>query len=609
MEKQIKGLYEFGAFQLDAGERLLLRAGQGVPLAPKTFDVLLAFVKQPGHLLEKEVLLKTVWPDSVVEENNLTDNIFRLRKALGEGENGQKFIETVPKRGYRFVADVKELNAAHAEVAAPARPGKPIKLVLITCGLIALTLAGIGLYLRLESEPRVKSLAVLPFSADPQTEYLADGVTESLINNLSGLSDLRVTARATAFSYKGKEANAREIGQALNVGSVLMGRVALRDDALTVQVDLVDAATGAQEWGERYQRKLADIFAVEEEIGRQIAEKLRLRLTGAEQRQLARRYTDDADVYQLYLQGHYLFSKPTLPGLRKAVDYFEKAIRKDPNYALAYTDLANSYLLLSAEEGPAKAAQAKAAALKAIEKDRYLAEGHAALSFIKWGGEADWLGAERDVRQALALNPNSADAHYTYARLLADAGRFDDARAQAMTSIQLDPLSIQARKRVAYIHFLARRYDEAIAEYGKLIDVAPDFIPAQRELGLAYEQTGRYEEAQRQFLQVSTMPENYAPTMLRADLGHLYAVWGRRAEAQAVLAELLKKSKQTYVSAYDIAVIYAGLGDMNESLMWLDKAVEQRPFWLCWLKLDPRLDGLRAHPRFLGLLRNLWQAT
>lgn len=290
-------------------------------------------------------------------------------------------------------------------------------------------------------------------------------------------------------------------------------------------------------------------------------------------------------------------------------DYFEEAIRKDPNYALAYTDLANSYLLLSAEEGPSKAAQAKAAALNAIEKDRDLAEAHAALSFIKWVGNADWAGAETHVRHALALNPNSADARYTYARLLADAGRFDDARAQAMTSIQLDPLSIQARKRVAYIQFLARRYDEAIAEYRKLIDVAPDFIPAQRELGLAYEQTGRYEEAQRQFLQVSAMPENYAPTMLRADLGHLYAVWGRRAEAQAVLTELLKKSEQTYVSAYDIAVIYAGLGDINQSLMWLDKAVEQRPFWLCWLKLDPRLDGLRAYPRFQALLRNLGQAT
>jgi TolB-like protein/DNA-binding winged helix-turn-helix (wHTH) protein/Tfp pilus assembly protein PilF len=621
MEQNHKHLYEFGPFRLDAEERLLWRDGEIVSLTPKAFDVLLALITQPGHLLEKETLLKTVWPDSFVEENNLADNISRLRKALGEGEQGLKFIETVPKRGYRFVADVKEWNGQPAAPvvsapiavaeppAAPAttklafRPRQRFKILWGVSGLLVLTLAGVGLYLYFKPAPQAESLVVLPFSADAQTEYLADGITESLINNLSRLSHLRVTARATAFSYKGKDANPQQVGQQLNVSTVLSGRVSLRDDTLTVQVDLVDAATGTQMWGERYQRQLSDIFAVEEEIGRQITEKLRLRLSSEEQRQLTRRYTDNAEVYQLYLQGLYLFNKKTEAAVYQAVDYFEQTIAKDPQYALAYPALANGYLMLSAKEGPGQLLpKAKAAVVKALEIDQSLAEAHASLGHLKWVYDLDRTGAESELEQALKLKPNSAVVHYVYARVLADTGRFDEAHAQARQAIDLDPFSIQYRKSVPYTLFLARRYDEAIAEYRKLIVIAPEFPQTQRELGLAYEQKRMYQEAFDQLQKTYEMPENYGRTMLRADVGHLYAVWGKRTEAQQVLAELLKQAEQSYVSAYDIAVIYAGLGETEQALRWLDKAAEQRPFWLCWLKLDPRLDGLRADPRFDGLL-------
>jgi DNA-binding winged helix-turn-helix (wHTH) protein/TolB-like protein/Tfp pilus assembly protein PilF len=621
MDETPKRSYGFGAFRLDTAERLLLRGGEVVPLTPKAFDVLVVLVEQPGHLIEKEVLLKAVWPDSFVEENNLADNISRLRKALGEGESGQKYIETVPKRGYRFVAGVQELNDASLaqdvpvaslpnEIVTSFSARKRTQVILGILGVLVVGLAGIGIYPLVKPAPRIESLAVLPFSADRQIEYLSDGFTESLINNLSRLSNLRVTARTTAFSYKGKEVSPRRAGEELNVSTVLTGRIALHDDSLTVQVDMVDTATGSQKWGERYQRKLSDIFAVQEEIGRQITEKLRIKLSGEEQRQLARRYTDNTEVYQLYLLGLYLFNKKTEDGLHKAIDYFQQAIAKDPQYAPAYPAVANCYLMLSAKEGPAKLLpEAKAAVVRALEIDNGLAEAHASLGHIKWVYDLDSAGAESELEQALKTNPNSAVANYVYARVLADTGRFDEAHAHARRAIELDPLSIQYRKSVPYILYLSRQYDEAITEYRKLIVIAPEFPQAQRELGLAYEQKGMYQEAFSQLQKTYEMPENYGKTMLRADIGHLYAVWGKRPEAQEVLTELLRKSEQSYVSAYDVAVIYAGLGDAEQAFRWLDKAVEQRPFWLVWLKLDPRLAVLRTDPRFSNLLQRIGQTS
>jgi DNA-binding winged helix-turn-helix (wHTH) protein/TolB-like protein/Flp pilus assembly protein TadD len=621
LEQKSAQLYEFGSFRLDPGERLLLRAGEPVPLTPKAFDLLLALVKEAGHLLEKEVLMKAVWPDSFVEENNLADNISRLRKALSDGENGQRFIETVPKRGYRFVADVKETNEERptssvtpvsAEfptaplVTITSHPSLRKYLWIVVAFGLVVTLFGIAIYERFKSAPRAESLAVIPFSANSETEYLSDGITESLINNLSRLSNLRVTARATAFGYKGTERNPQQIGKELNVSNVLTGKITLRDDSLTVQVELVDAGTGTQLWGERYQRQLSDIFAVEEEIGRQIAEKLRLRLSGEEQLQLTKRYTDNAEVYQLYLQGLYLFNKRTEEGIHKAIEYFRQAIAKDPQFALAYPSLANCYVILSAKEGPAKLLpEAKAAVLKALELDNNLAEAHASLAQIRWVYDLDQAAAKSELEQALRLKPNSAVAHYLYARVLADTGHFNEAHAHIKQAIELDPLSIQYRKSVPYILFLSRRNDEAIAEYRKLIVIAPEFPQAQRELGLAYEQKGLYQDAFNQLQKTYEMRENYGKMMLRADIGHLYAVWGKRAEAHEVLAELIKKSEQSYVSAYDIVVIYAGLGDRDQAFGWLDKAVEQHSFWLTWLKLDPRLDPLRSDSRFQDVLQRV----
>lgn len=620
-------VYRFDDVVIDRDNFRVCKETQQKSLTPRAFDLLVYLIEQRGRVVEKQELFERVWKETFVTDNALMRAVKEIRRELGDDAAAPRYVETVHKRGYRFIAELQEaedeqsaaestppvdsLSPASAEMAAAppadvtsrnARRRPPGTIVVFA--LLLLTLASAGLYLGFKSAPHAESLAVLPFSSDAQTEYLSDGITESLINNLSRLSNLRVTARATAFSYKGKEVNSRRVGQELNVGTVLTGSVALRGDLLTVQVEMVDAATGTQKWGDRYQHKLSDIFAVQEEIGRQITEKLRLRLSGEERRQLTRRHTDNAEVYQLYLLGFYLFNKKSEDGIRRAADYFQQAIAKDPNYAPAYIGLANCYVPLSSEVGPRELLpKAKAAAIKALEIDNNLAEAHSALGWIKWIYDLDRAGAETEFEQALKLNPNSADARYRYARLLADTGRFEEAQHQARRAIDLDPLSIQYRKGIPYILYLSRRYDDAITEYRKLIRIAPDFVQIQRELGLAYEQKGLYEEAFSQLQRTYDMPEIYGRTMLRADIGHLYAVWGKRAEAEQVLAELIRKSGQGYVSAYDLAVIYAGLGETEQSFVWLDKAVEQRPFWLCWLKLDPRLDGLRRDPRFGNLLQ------
>lgn len=313
--------------------------------------------------------------------------------------------------------------------------------------------------------------------------------------------------------------------------------------------------------------------------------------------------TSNPEAHQLYLQGLYFSSKPTRQGIQKAIEYYKQAIAKDPLFARAYVNLATCYELRSAEEGPGTwLVEAKKAVTQAIRIDDTLAEAHAELGFLNWIHDLDATGAEKELKLALELDPRSATAHFNYSRVLAETGRFEEALVEANRAITLDPLSIQIRKRLPYVLFLARRYDEAMLEYRKLIELAPDFVQAQRELGLVYEQKGMFDQALQQLQLVAAMPENYAATMARADIGHLHAVSGRHADARNILAELVGKSEHSYVSAYDIAVIHAGLNEPGPAIVWLARAIEQRPFFIGWLNVDPRLDGLRKDSRFGGLL-------
>src|SRR2546423_6309571 len=639
MSRPEKHLYEFGPFRLDAEEHLLLRDGEPVPLEPKVFDTLVLLIRNSGHLLEKDELMDKVWPDAEVEEGSLTRNISTLRRVLGDGENGLRYIETVPRRGYRFVASVRDLGdespdsvkekhvgaqiitgekeiysrdeverpGANGKAAAvrggaqtaiesaeepTARAGEVVarlptraeylvanikrhKSVAVVTAIGLVIAIAIVAYIRLprSSKAAIDSVAVLPFanvSNDPNVEYFSDGVTESLINNLSQLPQLKVIARSSAFRYKGKEVDPQEAAQALGVGAIVTGRIVQRGDNLEISVELINASDKTQMWGEQYNRRASDLQAVQAEISRAIAEKLRLRLTGAQERQLTKRATDNPQAYQLYLAGLFHARKGNLEGCRKALDYLNQAVVLDPNFALAYAGMPAVYSHLSDMRGldPGEAiARGRAAAQKALELDGTLAEAHLGLALIK-RQEWDWSGAESEYKRAIELNPNLAAAHGNYALFLVVMGRTTEALAENKRAQELDPLRISFKGTEGGILLSARLYDEALQVFQNVIRMQPDYPLAHGGLASTYAAKGMYAEAINEF-QTAISLYGVVPNGL-IDLGYVYAMSGKRDEALAILNKL--KTVKEDVSPTGLAILYAGLGDKEAAFRWLERA-------------------------------------
>lgn len=464
---------------------------------------------------------------------------------------------------------------------------------------------------RRRSRKAINSLAVLPLanaSADATTEYLSDGITESIINSLSQLPSLRVMASSTVFHYKGQETDPLTLGRDLGVRAVLTGRVLQLGDTLVIRTELVDVADGAQLWGEQYHRKLTDILAVQDEISREISEKLRMKLTGEEKKRLTKRHTENAAAYQLYLKGRYYWNRRTEEGFKKAIDFFNQAIEEDSAYALAYAGLADCYALLGSDEYGALPAQeampkAKAAAVKALEIDDTLAEAHTSLAYVTWVYEWDTVGAEREYKRAIELNPNYATAHHWYAiSYLTALGRHQEALAEMKRAHELDPLSLIINSAVGWAFYFARQYDRAIEQYQKTLELDPNFSVARAKLAWAYEQKSMYEEATAELQQAVNLSRDRTWV---ASLGYTYAVSGKREETQKVVNKLKELSEQQHVPPYDIALIYAGLGDKDRAFEWLTRACEERSSWLVWLRVDPRFDSLHVDQRFTDLLRHV----
>ncbi len=452
---------------------------------------------------------------------------------------------------------------------------------------------------------RIHSVAVLPFvnvNADPNIEYLTDGVTDGIITSLSRVPDLKVMARATVFSYKGREVNAQKVGKDLNVDAVLLGRIAQRGDTLTIQTDLVNVSDGSELWGEQYNRKISDLIGLQEDIAKEIYDNLQPKLTGQEAQQLAKRDTENPGAYQLYLQGLYYRNKWTYDGFKKAVDYFNQAVAIDPNYALAYAGLADAHDFLgdSGYVAPKQAWQnAKSAAMQAVRIDDRLPEAHISLGLVRSSYDWDWAGAEMEFKRAIELNANSAVAHEWYGDFLARLGRLDEARAELKKAQDLDPLSLRINTSVGQQLYFSRQYDAAIHQLRKTLDLDPNFAPAQRALEVAYAQNGMYKEAVAERQRVLTLSGS-------PDLAATIAEDYKKSGYPGVLRGWLEGLKAlSYVSPYTLAEIYARLDDKEEAISWLERAYSDRDSKLTYLKVEPAFDQLRSDPRFQKLLRQL----
>jgi serine/threonine-protein kinase len=447
----------------------------------------------------------------------------------------------------------------------------------------------------------IDSIAVLPFanaSGEPNAEYLSDAITESLIDSLSQLPRVTIMSRNSVFRYKGREIDAQAAGRDLKVRAVLTGRVVQRGDNLSVSTELVNVRDNSHIWGGQYEGKLADILMVQEEVSREIAENLRLRLSGDEKKRV--------EAYQFYLKGRSYWNKRTAEGLNKGIYYFQQAIEKDQNHPLAYAALADSYNMLAryGALAPRDAfPKAEVAARKALALNDRLAEAHASLAFVKHRYEWDWSGAEAEFRRAIELNPNYAPAHQWYSSFLVAMGRTEESIAEAKQTRKLEPLSLIINSQLGWVFYLARQYRLAVEQCQMTLELDPNFFVARRYMGLAYEQEGLHDKAVAE-LQKAAVLSGGSP-LTRAELAHGYAMSGRRAEARKVLEELRERSKREYISSYFVAIIYAGLGNKDQAFAWLQKAFEDRADELVFLKADPRFDPLHSDPRFQDLLRRM----
>jgi serine/threonine protein kinase/tetratricopeptide (TPR) repeat protein len=457
------------------------------------------------------------------------------------------------------------------------------------------------------SSAPIDSIAVLPFtnsSGNQQTDYLSDGITESIINTFSQLPGLRVMARATVFRYKGKEIDPRQAGLDLGVDAIVTGRVMQQGEVLGIQADLVRVSDGSQLWGERFDRKLADVLAVQDEIARRIAGRLRPRLTDDEQRLVTKRYTESTEAYDLYLKGRFYFARTTEESLERSLSFYQEAIGRDPNYALAYVGLAQSYAALGGVLGFRSPREVLplglGAAIAAVRLDPKLADAHATLGTYRFFYEWNRTGAEQDLEQAIRLNPNSVAAHNAYGSVYQAVGRFEEAVAERAIAARLDPLSPFSLANAGYPYYYARRYDEAIEQYRKAVDLDPAYPWSHLWIGQAYVQKGMHAEAVHAIEEAIRL--SGGDTRARATLAHAYAVTGKRAEAMKILGELGTSPVQRYVSPYFVALVHVGLNDDTRALAALEAAAEERHPYLTFLNVEPVFDRLHGQPRFNALV-------
>ena len=585
----------FGSFEVDLQSGELRKKGLRIKLQEQPFQILAMLLQHPGEVVTREDLRNRLWPaDTFVDfDQGLNRAINKIREALGDDAETPRYVETLPKRGYRFIAPVGEagnnLNGVQvvqpapgsgsAEVASDVSPqqverkpheaeaSKPRRAAALAVVVIGVVLAAAAIYLAVWRGRGIDSVAVLPFtnhSADPSIGSLSDAMTERLIVNLSQLPRLRVISFSSVGRYRNRQVDPQTAGRELGVRAVLVGRLTQRPGSMNITMELVDVRDNSRLWGGEYEGRPADFLALQEEVSREISANLQLRLSGEEQKRV--------EAYQLYLKGRSAWNKRTAEGVYEGIRYLQQAIDTDPKHALAYAALADSYSILAyyGALSPKQAfPKAKEAAQKALEINGKLAEAHTSLAYVRHRYEWDWAGAEEEFRRAIALNPGYAPAHQWYSSFLAAMGRTDEAIAEAKLTRKLDPLSPILNSHLGWVLYLAHQQDQAIAE-----------------------------------LQEAAVLSGNSP-LTKAELAYAYAVSGKKAAAQRVLEELNERAKREYISPYFIATIYTGLGKKNEAFEWLQKAYDDRADGLVYLAVEPKFDSLHADARFHDLLRRM----
>ncbi len=586
----------FGTFQVNPHERILLEDGHPVPLTPKALETLLVLLRHHGHVVSKVDLLKAVWPDTFVEEGVLAQNILTLRKALGNPD----WIENVPKRGYRFAGPVNQVGAP--EVVAPA---KARTWVLGVLAVAALAVAGVfalrlGRPRPVAEGPHTRSLAVLPFqSISQEPSYLGLGLADVLINRMGTLPEISVRPISAVRKFSDAAPDPLTAGRELGVDLVLDGNIQRDGDRVRVTVQLHRLKDGAALWSGKFDQKSGDLFALEDAIAGQVADGLLLNLTAVERSRLMRRYTENGEAWQAYLRGRYFWNRRTPEAHQKAVEEFEQATRIDPHYALAYAGLADAYVLLGSNPNRLLSradamAKGRAAALEALELDGDLAEPHTSLAFILV--HYDWKSAEaeKEFQRALVLNPSYATAYQWHAFNLLVAGHPDEAVKELKKAQALDPLSLIIGADLAEVYDYMGRPKEAEAEARRVLELDPTFLQARCWLAYALTAERRNDEAVAVLNNGELKDDGYR----LATLGYVYASAGRRREAREMLERLIRLAKNDYGLAFNVASVYASMGDVDGMLPWLETALAERSGALLLLPVVPQFSGVRSDLRF-----------
>jgi DNA-binding winged helix-turn-helix (wHTH) protein/TolB-like protein/thioredoxin-like negative regulator of GroEL len=625
--------YAFGPFHLDTGRRRLLRDGAAVPLQPKDFETLLVLVQHCARVVAKEELMALLWPDAIVEEANLSQHIYVLRKALGEGTQDHAYIVTVPGRGYRFVAPVTEWCEEAEELLLAQRTRTHLvieeteerqgereterrgeKLLVRSRGRVVVTgalLVGlvavlVGWWMTLVQEPvrpAIRSIAVLPFKSLQATggdEYLGLGIADTLITKLGGLRQLVVRPTSAMLKYNHPAQDPLAAGREQQVEAVLDASLQRNGDKVRVTVRLLNVSDETALWTYQCDEEYcADLFVMQDVISERVAAALASQLTGEEQQRLRKHYTENRAAYELYLQGRYFVNQGYASRVTKGIEFFQQAVATDPNFALAHAGLAEAYFHL-ARSGTVMSTEvmpkAKTAALRSLTLDEALAEAHLVAAQIKTYYDWDWAGAEQEYQRALHLNPSQAEAQHWYGRHLVALGRFAEAQAALNRARQLDPLSISISLSIGDAYYYARQYDPAIRQLEQTREMNPNYPYTRWALGRAYLQQAKYQEAIA-VLQEELQRTRANPPLL-ATLGYTYAISGRRDEALKILTEMKALARTKYFSPMSMVLIYPGLGEPEQALDWLEKAYAERSHRLAFLKVDPLFDSLRANPRF-----------